>query len=277
MFTLDDGRLIADPETGEELSSGTGGVLAEWLDIQTAKVGATIEPGAEFCFTFDLGEVRASFATADSDRFLTAVIGRDIDDALQQVAAGVPTALVELHEKTAPVAVSLINRLTWRSGPGDDALATGLMAHLRQEKTDARDVHVDLEMLSDVLGGKTHESTGGYVDLLTGDVIDESLTDHMEVGEDLAIDVDAEPGRWLRVDRTEMRDDWHDMAAFSGRQHDLRLRERLESAITGTGAFRRFRDLVDAEGLTDRWRVFSADRRFGRAREFLGDNGIRVV
>lgn len=66
------------------------------------------------------------------------------------------------------------------------------------------------------------------------------------------------------------------MAAFAERHHDAALRQRLERAIEGKGAFGRFRDLVHQEGLADRWYVFSADRQLGRAREFLADKGIRV-
>ncbi|MFZ2528196.1 MAG: hypothetical protein WAX14_11165 [Rhodococcus sp. (in: high G+C Gram-positive bacteria)] len=66
------------------------------------------------------------------------------------------------------------------------------------------------------------------------------------------------------------------MAVFAGRQRDTALCERLEHAGEGTGAFRRFRDLVDAEGLTARWSLFRTDRQLGCAREFLADNGIRV-
>ncbi|MDF3311659.1 hypothetical protein P3H15_42525 [Rhodococcus sp. T2V] len=42
------------------------------------------------------------------------------------------------------------------------------------------------------------------------------------------------------------------------------------------GAFRRFRDLVHQESLTEQWYAFSTDRQLGRAREFLADQGIRV-
>ncbi len=104
----------------------------------------------------------------------------------------------------------------------------------------------------------------------------DSATDPMMVGEDAAIDVEAEPDRWLRFDRTGSRKGWRDMAAFAARQHDAALRERLERAIEGKGAFRRFRDLVHDEDLAEQWYAFSTDRQMGRAREFLADEGVRV-
>ena len=66
------------------------------------------------------------------------------------------------------------------------------------------------------------------------------------------------------------------MAALAQRQHDAALRERLERAIEGKGAFHRFRDLVHHEGLAEQWYAFSADRQLGRARAFLAGEGIRV-
>ena len=65
------------------------------------------------------------------------------------------------------------------------------------------------------------------------------------------------------------------MAAFVERQPES-LRERLQRAIEGQGAFHRFRDPVHREGLAEPWYAFCADRRLSRALEFLADNGIRV-
>ena len=98
----------------------------------------------------------------------------------------------------------------------------------------------------------------------------------MIVGEDAAIDVGEEPDRWLRLNRTGSRNGWRDMAAFAERQHYVALRERLERAIEGKGAFFRFRDIVDGGNLSEQWYAFSTDRQMGRAREFLADHGIRV-
>ncbi|GAA4472013.1 hypothetical protein GCM10023094_03620 [Rhodococcus olei] len=356
MFTLADGRVVTDAQTGAELAGSIGGPITEPVDIASAKVARLLGPGAEFQFTFDLGddwthrcvvggdkvdptevlgttppnprpywgwgsipdqygrrwadddgqsrvpgrptrphpmllhawpgleqvppldlsELRAAIAAADAARFLAAVTGRDVDDALQQVGAGLPMALEQRREQAEPVTVSVINRLTWRAGAGDEVLAEDLLACLRGEPLAGRVVPVDLEMLGTELEGDPGISTGGYVDLRTGDVIDDSGTDPMMVGENAAVDVEAEPDRLLRFARTGSREGWRDMAAFAERQHDAALRERLERAIEVKGAFHRFRDLVHQESLAEQWYAFSTDRQLGRAREFLADEGIRV-
>lgn len=233
-------------------------------------------PGQEQVPPLDLREVRAAIASGEATRFLGALEGRDIDDALQQVAAGIPMALEKSRQETGPLALSVINRLTWRGAAGDDVLAEDLLAHLRSEPLAGRVLTVDLDMLSTALEQDPHMSMGGYLDLQTGEVYDESATDPGMVGEDLALDVEEEPERWLSFDCSGSRDGWRDMAEFAGRQRDEALRERLERAIEGRGAFRRFRDLVHDEDLADQWHTFSDDRQLGRARAFLADAGIRV-
>ncbi|MGY2747346.1 UPF0158 family protein [Arthrobacter sp. UYCu723] len=356
MFTLADGRVITDEETGAEMAGSIGGPIIAPIDIAAAKVVRTLEPGAEFQFTFDLGdawthrwlvgevkvdplevlgvrpdvplpywgwgsipdqygrrwaaddgegrapgkpgrphpmllhawpaqvqvpgldlsELRVAIAAADAARFLAAVTGRDIDDALQQVGAGIPMALERSRQEAEPVALSVINRLTWRGGAGDRVLAEDLLASLRRVPLTGSVVPVDLDMLSTVLEGDPDLSTGGYLDLRTGQVYDDTATDPMIVGEDSAIDVEEETDRWLRLDRAGSRNGWRDMAAFVEQQQDEALRERLERAIEGKGAFCRFRDVVHGEDLSEQWYAFSTDRQMGRAREFLADNGIRV-
>ncbi|OUS89628.1 UPF0158 family protein [Rhodococcus sp. NCIMB 12038] len=356
MFTLADGRVVTDAETGAEMAGSLGGPITEPVDIETAKVARFLVPGAEFQFTFDLGddwthrcvvgddkvdpvevlgiapkkplpywgwgsipdqygrrwadddgqsrapsrpahphpmmlrawpgleqvapldlsELRGAIATGDAGRFLAAVRGRDVDDALQQVGAGIPMALEQRREQAESVALSVVNRLTWRAGAGDEVLAEDLLACLRSEPLAGRVVPVDLETLGSELEGDPGMSTGGYVDLRTGEVYDDSLTDPMMVGEDAAVDVEEEPDRWLRFDCTGSRDGWRDMAAFGERHRDAALRDRLLRAIEGKGAFHRFRDVVDQESLVEQWRTFSTDRQLGRAREFLADKGIRV-
>ena len=356
MFTLPDGRVVTDESTGVELAESAGGPISVALNIESAKVATVLKPGAEFQFTFDLGDewthrcvvaetkidpvevlgvrpdtplpyggwgsipdqygrrwasddgegrppqrpsqphpmllhawpargqlpmldlvaLRQSIAGNDAARFLAVVTGCDVDDALQQVGAGLPMALQQRRDQAEPVALSVINRLTWRGGPGDQVLAEDLLACLRREPLAGTTVPVDLDMLSTEMEGDISWSSGGYLDLHTGEVYDDSATDPAMVGEDAAIDVEADPDRWLWFDRVGPRDGWQDMADFAQRLREEGLRERLERAIHGAGAFRRFRDLVHDENLTDQWLAFAADRQLGRAREFLAGQGIRV-
>lgn len=224
----------------------------------------------------NLRQLRGAIARADGEDFLAAVTGCEMDDGLQLIGTGIGMALEQDRDATSTVAISVVNRLTVRDEAGDDVLAEDLLALLRNEPLPGRVVPVDLDMLSGVLAGSFNTPGGGYVDLQTGQVYNASLTDPMMVGEDVAIDVESDPERWLSFDITDSRDAWRDMADFARRQPDARLRERLERAIEGKGAFRRFGDIVHEEDLAGRWRIYSDDRSLGRARAFLATRGIRV-
>jgi hypothetical protein len=156
-------------------------------------------------------------------------------------------------------------------------LAEDLLALLRREPPAARTAPVDLDELSSLLEGGFGESSTVYVDLLTGDVFSGDFTDPALVGEDAAVDVEAEPDRWVWLERAGSREGWEDMEAFALRQRDHVVRDRLARAIEGAGAFRRFRDLVHSEGLAEQWQIYSDDRRWGRARDALADAGIRAT
>ena len=79
----------------------------------------------------DVDEVRAAIDAEDALRYLDAIVGRDLDDDLHEVAAGIPMALSQQPGIPESVALSVINRLTYRGGPGDEALAERLIAQLR--------------------------------------------------------------------------------------------------------------------------------------------------
>jgi Uncharacterised protein family (UPF0158) len=96
------------------------------------------------------------------------------------------------------------------------------------------------------------------------------------VGEDAYVDVEAEPDRWLFLERQGSRSGWQDMADFAATVRDESTRQVLIAALEGRGAFRRFRDAIDRAGLVDGWRTFSDDRRIGRAREHLAELGVRT-
>ncbi|UVI35752.1 UPF0158 family protein [Brevibacterium spongiae] len=221
----------------------------------------------------DARDLRAATAARDVDRLVAALLGRQIDEALQLSGAGLSMALDRDRDKVETMALSVVNRLTFRGFPGDSELSAALLAKLRNEPAPGRDLDVDIEMLSMVHEGSFDESDGGYIDLETGDVIDAMVVDYG----DADIDVSEDPDRWARFDRAETRDAWKDMEAFVSGLRDPEIRDRGLMAIEGTGAFRRFRRFTDDHDLGDRWMQFSDDRKYGRARLILAENGIRVV
>lgn len=85
--------------------------------------------------------------------------------------------------------------------------------------------------------------------------------------------------RYVALPEADSRSGYRDMEAFIETVADGLLQSRLDRAIRGRGAFRRFKDeLRDAD--TDdeqRWYAFKQERLEDRAREWLADEGIELV
>ena len=70
------------------------------------------------------------------------------------------------------------------------------------------------------------------------------------------------------------RSAYQDMVWFIEELDDPNLADRLTRAISGRGAFRRFKGtLVDRPDLMTQWYAFSGDRQRGRARSWLAAEG----
>jgi hypothetical protein len=226
----------------------------------------------------DLQELRGATYRRDVPAILAAIEGREVDDLLQHVGMGVQVVLSADRERGHALVLSVIQRLEERALPGDEVLAEDLLAQLRGTPIAARHLPVDLSALADALSGDPAQPAG-HLDLQTGEVVPGMLADPLYVseGDDGYIDFDEEPDRWLELDGPDSRAQWRDMADFAARQTNADLRQRLESAIEGKGAFRRFRDVVHSEDLVEQWRRFSDERELGRACAYLADAGVRVL
>jgi len=81
--------------------------------------------------------------------------------------------------------------------------------------------------------------------------------------------------RFVAIPRLESWESYGDMQDFIDTVRDAHLRERLEVAIKGRGAFRRFKDVLERYPRErERWFTFQNDRMLQRAREWLESLGI---
>jgi hypothetical protein len=216
-------------------------------------------------------ELRASVAGEDGARAGAAVAGAVAEGLLQ---AAVPAAMTVLRAG-APAQVPgvdvLLTALRDRSWPGDEVAVESLTSVLSGTSTGRAGLVVDLDELGDVLS----DERGGYLELATGEVWTASVVEDGDV-EDLDPD-ELESDRWLYVPG-DGRDAWRDMASFADQVPDARAREDLQVALDGKGAFRRFQAALDRhEANWVDWRVWSSERRMGRAREWLADEGYDPI
>jgi hypothetical protein len=80
---------------------------------------------------------------------------------------------------------------------------------------------------------------------------------------------------WRRIRSTESYESYRDMADFVAAVHHRRAADLLDRAITGRGAFRRFKDtLFEFPELRDQWFRFRNARGRRRALDWLATEGL---
>ncbi len=195
--------------------------------------------------------------------------------ALQLAGGGLLGAVAAPVDGAVPLAQRWIEALHERAWDGDAELATALGTLLGTAPAPVlRPLSVDVAELAAILEGDPAHG-GGRIDLRTGEVWPQAALDYLdEVGEGTDDADDADDERWLWVDPAGSPPGYRDMEAFIAALDDTERADRLAAAITGRGAFRRFKDVIARwPDLAQRWHAFSEDRTLGRARLWLADNG----
>lgn len=198
-----------------------------------------------------------------------------VSELLQAAGGALLVAAAAGAVVPSDVAQRLVGELDERGWEGDAELAALLRSSPLGATTGMRTVSVELDEVADLLQGDVELSSGGYIDLQTGLVWPSSVLD--DADEDVP-DPEAEPDRYLFVPNEGSREAWQDMSDFADTVADEGVRAQVLDAITGRGAFSRFRRLLDRhEDLLHSWRIFETERGVGRARAWLADAGFTVV
>ena len=199
------------------------------------------------------------------------------ENGLQAFGDWVLAALEQRADGAAEAARLMNPALRERDWEGDDVLAHQIDALLGSgAMPDLRPLPVDLDVLAGIWEGDPM-SGGGRVDLATGEVWAAPADEYARVTGHEDEDESDDPDKWLWVHCEGSRDGYRDMELFIGTVRDPGRADRLEIAISGRGAFRRFKDVLGRRpGELDRWYAFSAERQHGRARAWLADAGYYV-
>ena len=116
-----------------------------------------------------------------------------------------------------------------------------------------------------------------FLDLETGESV--FLADELVTGldnEGLEDEIEENPERYLRLPVKFEIHEYHIMEAFiwtlKGEKAD-----KLESAIRGRGAFRRFKDMVYKMGISQQWYDFQAEYYRKLAIEWCQEHGLEYI
>ena len=140
-----------------------------------------------------------------------------------------------------------------------------------------RKVPVDWDDLEMALTTNASEFTC-YLDVRNGEV--QMVTaGHLGLDEDRPaeeeIDAALAAGYLIHVEPLGSSVEYGWMAEFAGTVGDARLRDLLEVALNGRGAFRRFKDVLhDHPAERERWFAFRDGQVRAAAQEWLAENGI---
>ena len=195
------------------------------------------------------------------------IVGDGLLPALEQ---GVPAAGALAHDCVAA--------LTSRDWVGDAELVADLQrAQGHPGAPPLTPLTVELDQLVDLLRGGEHHA-GGRLNVRTGETVPElyyaDLADAGYFDDEDSDQVDRDA--WLYVDPVGPRVGWRDMERFIDDRVPTVIAGPLRDAITGKGAFARFRTRIDQwPDLADDWHRYSEGRWTGRARHWLATAGYR--
>jgi hypothetical protein len=115
---------------------------------------------------------------------------------------------------------------------------------------------------------------GEDVEELCGDIADRQKPE-LEVARQILDDVED---RFLDVPSFDTRDCYDLMAHFVAGLDDEGLRQKLQIAIAGKGAFRRFRDVLAGAGaVRDQWFAFEREHKRQWAKDWLESLDIETT
>ncbi len=118
-----------------------------------------------------------------------------------------------------------------------------------------------------------NDETNAFYNELTGEFYLIFDFEDLDPDDEEYRDIDEEEG-WLRLPNQRDAREYDMMTDFTDTVGDAHVRRYLEIALSGRGAFRRFKDTVIEEGIADRWYAFRDGRYHAFARAWCEENSI---
>ena len=152
-----------------------------------------------------------------------------------------------------------------------------LAMEMAAESTASRKVRLNLDEVVFAMEGGFSEQSTSYLDTQTGEIV--ALIEDAEDYDEMCDTIDnAEPGRFLMIERIESHASFEVMEDFARSASQLRSRDRLLRALSQSKPFRRFKDEVHSDiKLRDEWFAYR-DRAYTElARAWLAEHDLEPV
>jgi len=217
--------------------------------------------------------LRAVIAAGDSNALVRFLTGKAWPaDSLQLIGDGLIDATAAGVDGAATEARHCAAVLRERGWDGDDLLADALQAGVGDRpQPELLPVPVDLDQLAAALE-TSQWNNPGRLNLSTGEVWPPLDPDYADTDDEDDDEEDDEG--WLPIHGQGSRAGYRDMGVFIAHLDDPAIAGRLNAAIHGPRAFRRFKDTLSSQpDLLKDWYAFSQDRQVGRARAWLAEEG----
>ncbi|MFH1645835.1 MAG: UPF0158 family protein [Candidatus Omnitrophota bacterium] len=138
-------------------------------------------------------------------------------------------------------------------------------------------IKTDKELLFGQFGFSSDEMAF-YLDTKTGEVVVVSEFDDMEDNAKTKELIESDPDRFVVFPEQDSHEEYNDMVDFANSLEDKHLIEKLAIALSGKGAFRRFKDvLLSYPKEREEWFAYKEKRQQQYFEEWLELEGIEIV
>jgi hypothetical protein len=236
------------------------------------------EPTPEPWTYESIQDLRRTLRGRDAIALVDLLLAHDPVEVAHLTGPGLIAAIEGGHDVARVVVAGLLPTLDTRGWLGDDELVAELERVADGGPDELRPTPADLDEVASHLDGPTELDEGWVLEVTTGrmwprDPVTMFGEDEPAGPEPADLD---DPDRFVTVLGLGSSVGYGDMVDFIDLVTDDRLAERLEDAIRGKGAFRRFKDTIHRDELWwSRWLTFSSERRLARARWWLAEAGLR--
>lgn len=118
-----------------------------------------------------------------------------------------------------------------------------------------------------------------FLDKETGEILELSLADpDVRMVQMIKEKIAGAPGRYPQIPKRSPHENYKDLEEFIKTVQDTKLKKRLSEAIEGQGAFRSFRDVIEAYPREKKnWNTFRDNKLNQFIRKFLKEIGMPVA